>query len=425
MIENLLQGLMYPFIFLSLYFQVLLLISFFENKKKIQEEEDQTIDVYPSVTIAVPCWNEEKTLEGTLDSLLALTYPKDKLSIIIVDDGSTDRTLSIAKKCESQHKDQIVVLTKENGGKHTAVNLALSQAQGDLFGCLDADSYVDKNALSIIAAYFANHLEAMAVTPCIHIRSPKTIIQRVQAIEYLLGVFLRKSFGQLDAIQVTPGPFSIFRREIFLKIGNYRKAHNTEDYEITLRMHKNHLKIMNSHKALVYTIGPSTFRGYFYQRLRWSRGFLENSLDYKTIFFKKEYGNFGMFTLPFAFLFMFYGLYAAIFACYMTVKHYVSVVDRWVSIGVHPQIPTFDVFYINTTIIGFLGMTALTIYLFMLYVANELSDDKQELHRNFPTFFLSTPIILPLFVMIFSRAIFDTFTKRRNDWVLQDTKHSV
>lgn len=425
MIGQFLQALMYPFIFLSLYFQVLLLISFFENKKKIKDEEGQEIEEFPSVTIAVPCWNEEKTLAGTLDSLLALEYPKDKLSIIVVDDGSTDRTLLIARSYEDAHPDQITAITKENGGKHTAVNLALSQAKGELFGCLDADSFVDKKALAIIAAYFVNHKEAMAVTPCIHIRSPKTIIQRIQAIEYLLGVFLRKSFGQLDAIQVTPGPFSIFKREIFARIGNYRKAHNTEDYEITLRMHKNHLKIMNSHKALVYTVGPATFRGYFYQRLRWSRGFLQNSLDYKSIFFKREYGNFGMFTLPFAFTFMFYGLYAAIFACYAMIKHYVSIVDRWVTFGIHPAMPSFDLFYMNTTIIGFLSMTALTIYLFMLYVANELSDDRQEIHRNFPTYFLSTPILLPLFIMIFSRAIFDTFTNRKNDWVLQDTKHST
>lgn len=422
MIGSILLAIMYPFIFLSLYFQVLLLISFFENKKKIKEEEEQKIAVYPSVTIAVPCWNEEKTLAGTIDSLLLLDYPKDKLSIIVVDDGSKDTTLAIARKYEAKYKDQVIAISKENGGKHTAVNLALSLAKGELFGCLDADSFVDKNALRIIASYFVNHKEAMAVTPCIHIRSPKTIIQRIQAIEYLLGVFLRKSFGQLDAIQVTPGPFSIFRREIFVRIGNYRKAHNTEDYEITLRMHKNHLKIMNSHKALVYTVGPSTFRGYFYQRLRWSRGFLENSLDYKVIFFKKEYGNFGMFTLPFAFVFMFYGLYAAIFASYATIKHYMSIVDRWVSFGIHPSLPTFDLFYVNTTIIGFLGMTALTIYLFMLYVANTLSDDRQELHRNFPVYFLSTPLLLPLFIMIFSRAIFDTFTHRKNDWVLQDTK---
>lgn len=419
MIEQILEGLMYPFLFLSMYFQVLLLISFFENNKKIKKEESLEVTYYPTVTIAVPCWNEEKTLAKTLDSLLSLDYPMSKLSIIVVDDGSKDTTLAIAKRYEQMHPGIVRAITKENGGKHTAVNLALSLSNAELFGCLDADSFVSPQALRVIVSYFEHHKEARAVTPCIHIRSPKTLIQRVQAIEYLMGVFLRKSFGQLDAIQVTPGPFSIFKKEIFDVIGEYRKAHNTEDYEITLRMHKHHLKIMNSHKALVYTVGPATFRGFFFQRLRWARGFLENSLDYRELFFKKEYGNFGMFTLPMAFLFVFYGLYAAFFSVYTIASHYVFVVNRWFTVGINPQMPTFDFFYFNTTITAFIIMIMLTMFLFTLYIGNTLSDDRQEFYRNFPVFFFIYPLLVPLFL---TRAVFDTFTKRKNVWVLQDTK---
>lgn len=419
MIDTILQGLMYPFLFLSMYFQILLLLSFFENRKKIKEEESINVSYYPKVTVAVPCWNEEKTLAGTLDSLLSLDYPKDKLEIIVVDDGSKDRTFAIAKEYESKYQGRVIALTKVNGGKHTAVNKALHQSTGDLFGCLDADSFVDKEALKTIVAYFEHHKEAMAVTPCIHIKSPKTIMQRVQAVEYLMGVFLRKAFGQLDAIQVTPGPFSIFRREVFDVIGDYKKAHNTEDYEITLRMHKAHFKIMNSHKALVYTIGPATFKGYFFQRLRWARGFLENSLDYRDLFFKKEYGNFGMFTLPMAFLFVFYGVYVAFFVVYTTVKHYIRVIEQFISVGIHLKVPTFDLFYVSTTIFSFVAMVMLTMFLFTIYIGSELSDDKQELYRNFPFFFF----IYPLFgIIIFPKVVFDTFTHRKNEWILQDTK---
>ncbi|MBP6949203.1 MAG: glycosyltransferase family 2 protein [Candidatus Pacebacteria bacterium] len=419
MIDQILQGLMYPFLFLSMYFQVLLLISFFENAKKIEEEEDFEVETYPSVTIAVPCWNEEKTLEGTLLSLLDLEYPKDKLSIVVVDDGSKDKTLQIGQEYARLYPKQIHIISKQNGGKHTAVNVALEYSKSDFFGCLDADSFVHKNALKTIIAYFIHHKNAMAVTPCIHIMSPKTIIQRVQAVEYLMGVFLRKAFGQLDAIQVTPGPFSIFRKEVFDIIGNYKKAHNTEDYEITLRMHKHHLKIMNSHKALVYTVGPSTFKGYFFQRLRWSRGFLENSLDYKELFFKKKYGNFGMFTLPMAFLFVFYGIYVAFFVTYTFIKHYTQVISQWMLVGIHPGLPTFDIFYFNTTIVSFVGMVMFTMFLFTIYIGKTLSDDKQELYRNFPFFFF----IYPLFgLILFPKAVFDTFTHRKNEWVLQDTK---
>ncbi len=420
MIESFFSALMYPFLFLSMYFQILLFVSLFENKKKINGEKNLSISRYPSVTIAVPCWNESSTIGGTIESLMALDYPKDKLHIVVVDNNSTDNTQEIAQTFKQKYPQNIEVLLETKQGKHHAVNKALELSKSELFGCLDADSFVASNALATIVGYFEHNKEAMAVTPCIHIRSPKTFIQRMQAIEYLMGVFLRKAFGSLDAIQVTPGPFSIFKREeVFGALGGYKKAHNTEDFEITLRMHKNHLKIMNSHKALVYTVGPASAKGFFYQRLRWARGFLENALDYRELFFKKKYGNFGMFTLPMAFFFMFYGLYASLFALYNILKVMWLRIDQWLTVGVHPQLPSFDFFYLNTTVMAFVIMVMLTMFLVVLYIGSVLSDDKQELYKNFPFFFFLYPIFVPFFI---SKAIFDTFTKRRNEWVLQDTK---
>lgn len=421
MIGQILQALMYPFLFLSLFFQVLLLISFFENKKKIKSEEFHKLENYPKVSVAVPCWCEEKTLTGTIHSLLALDYPKEKLEVIIVDDGSKDNTFKIAKELQQENPNVIQVFAKENGGKHTAVNLALEKSTGELFGCLDADSFVAPHALKNIVSYFERDKKIMAVTPCIHIKHPKSFVQKMQAIEYLMGVFLRKSFGQLDAIQVTPGPFSIFRKEVFLEIGNYRKAHNTEDYEITLRMHKAHFKIANSHKALVYTLGPATARGFFFQRLRWARGFLENSLDYRDLFFNKEYGNLGLFTLPVAFLFIFYGLYAAAFVLYNFLHQLFQIINKWMIVGFSLHMPTFDLFYLNTTVMAFIIMVMFSIFLMTLYIGNTLSDDRQQFYKNFPFFFIMYPIFVPLFL---ARAVFDTFTNRKNEWVLQDNKIS-
>jgi cellulose synthase/poly-beta-1,6-N-acetylglucosamine synthase-like glycosyltransferase len=393
-----------------MYFQVLLFVSLFENKKKIKDEESFSVTSYPTVTIAVPCWNEANTIGATIASLMHLEYPKDKLQVIIVDNNSTDNTQEIALAYAKEYPDQIVVLKELKQGKHHAVNAALEISNADLFGCLDADSFVGKKTLLRIVSYFEAHKEAKAVTPCIHIRNPHTIIQRLQAVEYLMGVFLRKSYGQLDAIQVTPGPFSIFKRqEVFGVLGGYRKAHNTEDFEITLRMHKHQLKIMNSHKALVYTVGPATLKGFFYQRLRWARGFLENALDYKELFFKKKYGNFGMVTLPFAFVFMFYGLYASLFALYSLLRVCFLNIERWITVGLHPSVPSFDLFYVNTTVMAFIVMVMLTMFLVVLYLGNELSDDRQEIYKNFPFFFFLYPLIVPLFI---ARAIFDTFTKR-------------
>ncbi len=417
--EQILQSFMYPFLFLSMYFQVFLLISFIENKKKIKDEEIFDLSYFPSVTIAVPCWNEEKTLALTIESLLALDYPREKLKIVIVDDGSKDRTFEIATSYIKNMPDTIHVIKKENGGKHTAMNLALSHLSTDLFGCLDADSFVQPQALKHIISYFQRDKEIMAVTPCIQIRNPKTLIQRMQAIEYLMGVFLRKAYGQLDAIQVTPGPFSIFRKEVFERVGPYRKAHNTEDFEITLRMHLHHMKIANAHKALVYTVGPSTVSGFLKQHLRWARGFLENAIDYKEMFFKKEYGNFGMFTLPGAFIFVFYGVYVAFFLLYNIINNIIDHIQKFLTIGIHLPALSFDYFYLDTSTISFLSMVMLTAFLFVLYVASELSDDNQQFFRNFPVFFVMFPILVPIYI---SQAVFDTIFHRKNEWVLQDTK---
>ncbi|MEZ0209009.1 MAG: glycosyltransferase family 2 protein, partial [Candidatus Paceibacterota bacterium] len=175
MIEQILSALMYPFLFLSMFFEMLLLVSFFESKKKIDEEEfDHVLTHFPTVAVAVPCWNEERTLPATLDSLLALDYPKEKLSIFIVDDGSKDGTFAIAQEYQAKYPETIHAIHKENGGKHTAVNLALERSTADFFGCLDADSFVAPHTLKTIISYFDRDPKIMAVTPCIHIRNPKT-----------------------------------------------------------------------------------------------------------------------------------------------------------------------------------------------------------------------------------------------------------
>ena len=93
-----------------------LFLSFVEKRKKIKSEEYRDVSVFPSVTVSVPCWNEEKTLAGTLDSLLALDYPKEKIKIFVVDDGSKDTTLDIARKYAEKYPESISAITKENGG---------------------------------------------------------------------------------------------------------------------------------------------------------------------------------------------------------------------------------------------------------------------------------------------------------------------
>ena len=111
------------------------------------------------------------------------------------------------------------VFTKENGGKHTALNFAILNTTSDLIGCLDADSFVDPQALQEIIPYFDNNT-VMAVTPSVQIHKPDNVLQKLQATEYMIGAFTRKVFSRINGLYVTPGPFSIYRKDIFDKIGD-------------------------------------------------------------------------------------------------------------------------------------------------------------------------------------------------------------
>src|SRR3989344_4535610 len=230
---DLLNNFVYIPLFISLYFEVFLLITFFEGKRTIKTEEARSSREVPSVTLIVPCWNEETTVAHTLDSILALDYPKDKLTVVAVNDGSTDGTANVLQ--DYAERFGITVYTKENGGKHTALNLGISRAQSEIVGCLDADSTVAPNALREIIKYFDDP-EAMAVTPSIQAWQPRTLLQRIQEAEYDMSIFLQKTLSMLGALTVTPGPFSFFRTRVFKELGPYRQAHSTEDMEYAMRM---------------------------------------------------------------------------------------------------------------------------------------------------------------------------------------------
>src|SRR3989338_9296130 len=121
---------LYCSLFVSLFFEVFLLITYLEVREELDLEGKhlgKNIREFPTVTIIVPCFNEERTVGNTIRSLLDLDYPKEKLSIIAVDDGSTDGTRRALASFERRH--QISVLSKKNGGKHTALNLALEKVE--------------------------------------------------------------------------------------------------------------------------------------------------------------------------------------------------------------------------------------------------------------------------------------------------------
>ena len=401
----------YIFLFLSLYVEVFILITYFELREKDKKIQKPVLpSKWPSVSIIVPVWNEETTVLKTIFSLLKLNYPKEKLSVFIVDDGSTDNTWKVIQRFAKNK--QVKLLRKENGGKHTALNYALEFIDSDLVGCLDADSFVHPEALKRMVVQFENS-EIMSVTPSIKIFEPRGFLGLIQKAEYIFGIFLRKVFSYLNAIYITPGPFSIFRLSVFKTVGNYKKAHNTEDMELAMRMQIHGMKIGNVHNAFIYTTAPTNLKGLYKQRLRWVYGFIRNSFDYRNIFFKPQYGNLGMIVLP-----------AAGFSVISTLYFAGAMVMSWLNdifvfikeiyfAGFSFKNFNFDFFYINTDIIFFVSFVAVLGTIAIILSSRKLAEEKRRFGFESVLFLLFYAFICPIWI---SKALYNAAFSRGNKW---------
>ncbi len=401
--------LLYIVTFFGLYTAIFFLLTLFENRKTIKKRK-QTKEF--KVTIIVPAYNEEKTIAKTINSLLRLDYPKDKLEIIVVDDGSKDKTYKIAKRFV---KKGIRLFTKKNEGKGKTLNFALKRAKGDIVGCLDADSFVEKTALKKLLCYFDSP-DVMAVTPSLKIYKPKTILQRIQRAEFLFGIFLRKMFAFLGSIHVTPGPFSLYRKEFFDKYGGYDENNLTEDIEVALRIQIKGYKIENSVDASVYTVGPRGFKELLRQRLRWYLGFINNVIRYKQIFSRKH-GNLGLFILPGSFIsvlliisVLFYSIYK-IFSNAIKNYYTLKAVDYDI-FGIFNF--RIDLFYFSLSPLFILAVLSLFLGITSIYIAKILSKEKDSIITAYIPFLLFYWILFGFWWLV--AGLFKIAKIRKIDW---------
>lgn len=404
----------YTITFLAVYVQVFILITFFERRKDLREQTSEkrpAITHFPSVTIIMPCWNESKTVHGTVESLLALDYPKDKLEIIIVDDGSTDNTWDEMQR----YKDhpQIHIFHQENGGKHVAVNYGIDHATTDLVGCLDADSFVAPHALIDMVRLFNDKPDVMAVAPTMIVHTPKNILQWAQKVEYNMSVYLKKMQAFMNAIHVTPGPFSIFRKEVFERIGKFKKAHGTEDQEIAYRMQEHHMRIEHCPTAYVYTVTPDTVPKLYKQRLRWIYGFIQNTIDYRRLILNPKYGNFSLFTVPAGVISITAAVWLFFAAGYNIIVYIAEVVTRWSIVGFTNTLPSFqfDWLYINTRALGMVTLVLYSLVLISMVVGSRIA--KQKLSWHIISFMLIYSVIAPFWLM---KAVWNSLVSKQPKW---------
>jgi cellulose synthase/poly-beta-1,6-N-acetylglucosamine synthase-like glycosyltransferase len=394
---NMITWIMLGAYYFMLYCSVFWLLVYMKNRDTLFK--DPVPKKYSGVSILIPAFNEEEHIEKCLKYCFAAKYPKKE--IIVINDGSTDATADICRKYEKEGKIRLIN-KKENTGKGASLNVGFKQAKYPFIMGLDADSFLNPNAIKAQVGYFDDE-SVGAVTSSMKVYSDKKILQKIQSIEYYFAIFLRKLMTSLNCLYVIPGPGSMYRKKVLEELGGFDEYNLTEDLEIAFRIQKKGYKIANSLNATVLTMAPDNVKKLFTQRRRWYVGYLKNQKRYSEFLFNKKYGDLGVFLLPsnFVWLSLMTVIFGTIF--YSNIQSFVLNLLKVLSID-------FDIPVILTSGFNPLGSIAPnTIMIFAIiftsmsiiaiYLSVKLSKEKIDLEKKFLSY--TTFLIVYPFMMVF------------------------
>ena len=294
------------------------------------------------VSIVIPAYNEEGVILESVRSLLRSHYAA--FEVVVVNDGSTDRTLEVLREeyglvedrrvprarvgskpvvgsYRSPRDDRLVVIDKENGGSRAdAMNAGLCYARYPLFLGVDADTLLDVDALPRLVREFQVRPETVALGGIVRIangstveaghvteaRTPSQLVVNLQIVEYLRAFLVgRTGWSRIGAVLIISGAFGIFRREDVIEVGGYDTDSFAEDAELVVRLHK-----LNRERGRRYRIGfiadpvcwteaPGSLRSLKLQRNRWQRGLIQLLWQYRGMAGRRRYGTVGLVALPY------------------------------------------------------------------------------------------------------------------------------
>lgn len=357
--------------FISIYFIVGFTLIYVPNRKLFLKSPKPKKKY--TLSIVVPCYNEEETIGDTIQTLLNLDYKYLK-KIIVVDDRSTDNSYKIMKKFANRYSRVVAVRTPKNTGNAAgAKNYGAKFVKTDLIGFTDADSFPKKDSVRKMVGFFDDP-KIGAVTASVLVKKRKNLLELVQAIEYKVIAFTRKLLGMIEAIYVTPGPLAIYRKKAFDEVGRFDETNLTEDIEITWAIVAKGYKAEMSLLSEVYSIAPRKIVPWFKQRLRWNVGGIQTMYKYRKSFAKK--GMLGSFILPF-FLFTWiiaiFGILVLIYRITRTII--VRYLSTLYSIQAQTAILRLNDINLTPNILVFFGIVTLILSimftLFALYYVKE------------------------------------------------------
>jgi cellulose synthase/poly-beta-1,6-N-acetylglucosamine synthase-like glycosyltransferase/peptidoglycan/xylan/chitin deacetylase (PgdA/CDA1 family) len=266
-------------------------------REKILGRPADVASYKPKVAVLIPAYNEEKVIERTVRAALNSNYPN--LRVIVIDDGSKDRTLEVARAAfvKEERAGKVIILGKPNSGKAEALNYGIEHIEdAEIFVGIDADTIIASDAISRLVPHFINpKIGAMAGNAKVGNRV--NLWTRWQALEYITSQnFERRALDVLGAVSVVPGAIGAWRVSAVREAGGYHIDTVAEDADLTMALLRLGYRVEYEDMALAFTEAPTNANGLMRQRFRWSFGILQAVYKHSAVFARK--GALGFVALP-------------------------------------------------------------------------------------------------------------------------------
>jgi len=258
---------------------------------------EQSAAYQPRVAVLIPAYNEEKVIERTIQGALDSDYPN--LRVIVIDDGSQDQTLEVARSAfrKEAAEGRVLILTKPNSGKADALNFGLEHiGDAEIFVGIDADTIIAPDAVRRLVPHFLNP-KVGAIAGNAKVGNRVNLWTRWQALEYITSQnFERRALNTLGAVSVVPGAIGAWRVDAVREAGGFHTDTVAEDADLTMALLRNGYRVEYEDRALAFTEAPANANSLMRQRFRWSFGILQAVYKHRDVFARK--GVLGWVALP-------------------------------------------------------------------------------------------------------------------------------
>jgi cellulose synthase/poly-beta-1,6-N-acetylglucosamine synthase-like glycosyltransferase len=265
----------------------------FRKNRQKHHEKSVPEELLPFFSIVVPVKNEERVIDRLLTSLSNLNYPLNKREIIIVEDGSTDKTNDKCITYAKEHANVRVLNKTLSTGKPSALNFGLAHAKGDIIAIFDADNVPARDALLTVVEYFEDPKVAAVQGRTASLNPKENML--TQFISYEEAVWCEAYLRGKDTLNLfvhLKGSCQFIRRDVLEQLQGFDEAVLSEDMEISARLVENSYKIRYASDVVALQESPSTLKTLFKQRTRWFRGTMEVAFKYGRLMTKLNRINF-------------------------------------------------------------------------------------------------------------------------------------